>query len=127
MPRKRSVVLTEAEQRLMEVLWDKGEASVAQVREALPQRGRPAFNTVQTLLRILEQKGFVKHQSVGRAFIYAPLVQRVDASRAAVKNLLSRFFDNSAALLTVRLLEDEQLTDAELDRLRRLATQEKRT
>lgn len=127
MPRKRSAVLTEAEQRLMEVLWDKGEASVAQVREALPQRGRPAFNTVQTLLRILEQKGFVRHESVGRAFVYAPVVQRVDASRAAVKNLLSRFFDNSAALLTVRLLEDEQLTEAELARLRRLATQEKRT
>ncbi len=127
MPRKRSVVLTEAEQRLMEILWNKGEASVAQVRDALPERGRPAFNTVQTLLRILEHKGFVKHASAGRAFIYSPVVKRVDASRAAVKNLLARFFDNSAALLTVRLLEDDQLTDAELERLRRLATQEKRS
>lgn len=110
----------------MEILWGKGEASVAQVRDALPERGRPAFNTVQTLLRILDQKGFVKHASAGRAFIYSPVVKRVDASRAAVKNLLERFFDNSAALLTVRLLEDDQLTDAELERLRRLATQEKR-
>lgn len=126
MPRKRSATLTEAEQRLMEILWDQGRATVAQVREALPKKNRPAFNTVQTLLRILEQKGIVRHEAVGHAFVYSPLVERVDASRAAVKNLLMRFFDNSAALLTVRLLEDEQLSEQELERLRRLTGEAKR-
>jgi predicted transcriptional regulator len=120
MPRKRSVTLTEAEQRLMEVLWDRGHATVAQVLAALPRHSKPAFNTVQTLMRILEQKGYLRHEAVGRAFIYSPTVKRVDASRAAVKNLLQRFFNNSAELLTVRLLEDDQIAPEELNRLRRL-------
>lgn len=126
MPGKPSATLTIAEQRLMEVLWDQESATVAQVREALPKKGRPAFNTVQTLLRILERKGFVRHEAAGHAFVYTPVVERIDASRAAVKNLLSRFFNNSAALLTVRLLEDEQLSEEELARLRRLTDEAKR-
>lgn len=120
MARKPSVTLTEAEQRLMEVLWERGSASVAEVVKALPKNGRPAFNTVQTMLRILEQKGYLRHQEAGRAFIYSPTVERAEASRAAVKHLLSRFFNNSAELLTVRLLEDEHLKSDELDRLQRL-------
>jgi predicted transcriptional regulator len=126
MPRKRSATLTEAEQRLMEVLWDTSGATVAQVLGSLPKRGRPAFNTVQTLMRILEQKGFLRHETSGRAFVYYPTVKRVDASRAAVKNLLHRFFNNSAELLTVRLLEDEQLSAEELERLKRLTDEAKR-
>lgn len=125
MPRKRSTTLTEAEQRLMEVLWDRDGGTVAQVLASLPSRGRPAFNTVQTLLRILEQKGYLRHEEAGRAFVYYPLVKRVDASRAAVKNLLQRFFNNSAELLTVRLLEDEQLTADDVVRLRRLLDEAK--
>ena len=126
MPRKRSATLTEGEQRLMEVLWKTGGATVAQVQAALPKRGRPAFNTVQTLMRILEQKGFLRHEAVGRGFVYYPTVKRVDASRAAVKNLLQRFFNDSAELLTVRLLEDEQLTPQELERLQRLTDEGRR-
>lgn len=120
MARKPSVTLTEAEQRLMEVLWERGRAGVAEVLKALPKTGRPAFNTVQTMLRILEQKGYLRHEEAGRAFIYYPTVERVEASRAAVKHLLSRFFNDSAELLTVRLLEDEDLKSDELDRLQRL-------
>lgn len=126
MPRRRSATLTEAEQRLMEVLWRRGHGSVAQVRDGLPKRGRPAFNTVQTLLRILEQKGHVRHEEAGRAFIYHPTIARIDVSRAAVANLLRRFFDNSAELLTLRLLEDERLSPQELKRLRRLVDDAKR-
>ncbi len=125
MPRKRSVTLTEAEQRLMEVLWARGHATVAEVLAALPRNGRPAFNSVQTLLRILEQKGYLRHEAVGRGFVYYPTVKRLDASRAAVKNLLQRFFDNSAELLTVRLLEDEEIDPQELARLRRLIDEAK--
>ena len=122
MPRKPSQTLTEAEQRLMEV---HKRATVAQVLEQLPEGERPAFNTVQTLLRILEQKGYLRHEEAGRAFVYYPLVGRVEATRAAVKQLLERFFDNSAELLTVRLLEDEQLSEAELERLRLLIEEAK--
>jgi predicted transcriptional regulator len=125
MPRKASVTLTEGEQRLMEVIWRRRHATVAQVLEQLPEDERPAFNTVQTLLRILEQKGYLRHEEAGRAFVYYPVVARVEATRAAVKQLLERFFDNSAELLTVRLLEDEQLGDAELERLRKMIEEAK--
>jgi predicted transcriptional regulator len=120
MPRKRSATLTEGEQRLMEVLWDIGHGTVAQVLEALPRRERTAFNTVQTMLRIMEQKGYLRHEEAGRAFVYYPLVDRVAASRAALRNLLNRFFDNSAELLAVHLIEDEKMTPKELARLKRM-------
>ena len=120
MARKPSTTLTEGEQRLMEIIWKRGSGSVAEVLDALPKRGRPAFNTVQTMLRIMEAKGYLRHEEAGRAFVYHPRVARVDAARAAVKNVLSRFFNNSAELLTVRLLQDEHLSAEELVRLRRL-------
>lgn len=120
MARKRSVTLTEGEQRLMEVIWACGSATVSEVLERLPKRDRPAFNSVQTMMRIMEQKGYLRHEESGRAFVYHSTVARVDAARAAVKHVISRFFNNSAELLTVRLLEDEQLSDQELTRLRAL-------
>lgn len=120
MARKKSATLTEGEQRLMEVIWKLGSGTVSEVLEQLPQHDRPAFNTVQTMLRIMEQKGYLRHAESGRAFVYHPKVARVDAARAAVKNVLNRFFNGSAELLTVRLLEDEQLSAEELVRLRAL-------
>jgi predicted transcriptional regulator len=120
MPRKRSETLTEGEQRLMEVLWKRGSATVAEVLDALPERERPAFNTVQTMLRIMEKKGYLRHEERGRAFIYHAKVQRDDAARAAVQSVMKRFFHNSAGLLAVRLLENEELSGEELHAMRRL-------
>jgi predicted transcriptional regulator len=120
MPRKRSETLTEGEQRLMEVIWTRGNATVAEVLEALPERDRPAFNTVQTMLRIMEKKGYLRHEERGRAFIYHAKVERDDAARAAVQSVMKRFFNNSAGLLAVRLLENEELSDQELTQMRRL-------
>ena len=120
MPRKRSETLTEGEQRLMEVIWTRGSATVAEVLEAIPERERPAFNTVQTMLRIMEKKGYLRHEERGRAFIYHAKVERDDAARAAVRNVVKRFFHNSAGLLAVRLLENEELSDQELTQMRQL-------
>ncbi|MGD0967431.1 MAG: BlaI/MecI/CopY family transcriptional regulator [Candidatus Aquilonibacter sp.] len=120
MPRKRSETLTEGEQRLMEVLWKRGSATVAEVLEALPERERPAFNTVQTMLRIMEKKGYLRHEERGRAFIYHAKVERDDAARAAVQSVMKRFFHNSAGLLAVRLLENEELSSEELRAMRQL-------
>jgi predicted transcriptional regulator len=92
MPRKRSETLTEGEQRLMEVLWKRGSATVAEVLEALPERERPAFNTVQTMLRIMEKKGYLRHEERGRAFIYHAKVERDDAGGATVWGGVGRFF-----------------------------------
>ena len=118
MARKPANTLTEGEQRLIEVLWQLGHGTVAQVVEALPKRDRPAFNTVQTMLRIMEQKGYLHHEEAGRTFVYYPVVDRVSASRAALKQVMQRFFNNSAEALAVRLIEDDALSSTELARLK---------
>jgi predicted transcriptional regulator len=111
--------LTEAELRIMDVLWDKGSATVADVLEALPKQAGLAYNTHLTIMRILEAKGYVQHTKAkeGRAFIYRPVVSREAASRSAVRHLLGRFFGNSAEALVLNLLEDEDITDAERKRI----------
>jgi BlaI family transcriptional regulator, penicillinase repressor len=119
-PRRKSPTLTEAELRLMEILWAKGEATVADAVAAIPKREALAYSTVLTTMRILEQKGYVAHRQEGRAFVYRPVVDRGEARRSAVKHLLSRFFDNSPELLVLNVIEQERLDMAELERLRKL-------
>lgn len=122
MARKKSPTLTEAELRLMEVLWDKRHATVAEVTEALPPPPI-AYNTVLTTMRILEQKGYVSHKEEGRAYLYTPLVERDEAAQSAVGLLLNRFFGNKSAELALRLIESERPTEAELQRLKSLIEQ----
>jgi len=117
--RRKSPTLTEVELELMEVLWQKGEASVGEIVEALPEE-RLAYSSVLTVMRILEQKGYVTHEKEGRAFIYRPIVDRQQARKNVVGYLLRRFFDNSPELLVVNLLENENLSQTEVDRLKRL-------
>ncbi len=120
MPPRKSPTLTEAELRLMEVLWEKGPATVHQVLEALPLKPALAYNSVLTTIRILEKKGYVQHLKDGRAHIYSPLVGREEASRSEIRNLVTRFFNNSHELLVLNLLEDKALDAKELERLRSL-------
>jgi predicted transcriptional regulator len=122
MARPQSIDLTEVELRVMEVVWQKEKATVAEVVEALAQPSRPAYNTVLTTMTILERKGYLRHTParLGRAFIYHPVVSRGRASRNAVKRLLNRFFENSAEALVLNVIENEKLSDAELARVREL-------
>ena len=120
MARKKSAVLTDGELRLMQILWDQGRASVGEVVEALPGRRAPAYNTVLTLLRILEQKGYARHEKHGRAFIYYPVIDRNQARRSAIRRLVSQLFDDSPALLVVNILEHDKVKAQELTRLRKL-------
>lgn len=120
MARKRSTTLTEAELRLMDVLWEKGSATVADVVEALPKSSSLAYSTVLTTLRILERKGYVRHSKEGRAFIYHPLIDRGEARRNVLQYVLHRFFDNSPELLVLNVLEEEKMDAAELKRLKKM-------
>lgn len=122
MARKKSSTLTEAELRLMEVLWEKGQATVGEVTEALPPPPL-AYNTVLTTMRILEQKGYVSHDEDGRAYVYRPLVARDDAANSAVGTILQRFFGNKSGALALRLVEENRPSDEELQRLKRLIEQ----
>src|SRR5437868_347328 len=123
MPPRKSATLTEAELRLMEVLWGKGSATVQQVLEALPRRPRLAYNSVLTTIRILEKKGYLKHVKDGRAHVYIPLIGREDATRSAVRQLVNRFFNDSRELLLLNVLRDEDIDAEELRRLREMLEQ----
>lgn len=122
MARKKSPQLTEAELRLMDVVWNKGKATVSEVVEALPQDLDLAYNTVLTTMRILEDKGYLRHTKpkAGRAFTYHPVVSRQEARGGALKHLLHRFFGNSAEALVLNLIEEENLSRDELQRVREL-------
>lgn len=127
MPRKQATTLTDHELRLMEVLWTKGNASVAEVTSAV---GSPplAYNTVLTTLRTLEQKGYVSHTEDGRAFVYRPAVARTQAADSAVRQLLHRFFGNSPGKLAVTLLDEARLSEDDLARIQKaLARKRKAT
>ena len=119
MARKKSLTLTEAEVKLMNVLWAQGASTVNDVLAALPEQPPLAYSTVLTTLRILEDKGYLTHKKDGRAFLYVPRVPREQAQRSALRPLLSRFFENSAEQLVLNLLKHEKLDAAELRRLRR--------
>ncbi len=120
MARKESPVLTEAELRIMDVLWSRGSGTVNDVLESLPADAPLAYNTVLTTMRILEDKGYLTHEKEGRAFIYTPTIERDRARQSALRMLLSRFFDNSAELLVHNLLKNEKLSRAEIQKLKRM-------
>jgi BlaI family transcriptional regulator, penicillinase repressor len=129
-PPRKSETLTEAELRLMDVLWRKGSATVQQVLDALPEKPALAYNSVLTTIRVLENKGYLEHVKDGRAHIYKPILEREEATRSEIRHLVSRFFKNSHELLVLNILEDlssenmgsdaKGLEAVELKRLREL-------
>jgi len=120
LPPSKSTTLTEAELRLMDVLWQKKSATVQQVLDALPKKPALAYNSVLTTVRILEAKGYLRHEKDGRAHVYSPLVGRKEATRQEVRRLVSRFFGNSHEQLVLNVIEYEELDAKELRRLRQL-------
>jgi predicted transcriptional regulator len=118
MPPKKSNTLTEAELRLMKILWRRGESAVNDLVAAIPDGETLAYNSVLTTIRILEQKGYVEHRQEGRAFIYRPSVEENEASRSEVRHVLSRFFGNSRERLLLSLLGDGEVSGEELQRLK---------
>ena len=125
MARSKSATLTEAELRIMNVLWERGSATVHEVLEALPAQPALAYNSVLTIVRILEKKGYAKHVKDKRAHVYLPRVDRKDATRFEVRHLVSRFFGDSDDLLVLNILEQKSIDAEELDRLRQLLERSK--
>ncbi|HEX4285320.1 MAG TPA: BlaI/MecI/CopY family transcriptional regulator [Terracidiphilus sp.] len=118
MPPRKSNTLTEAELRLMKILWRRGESAVTDLVAGLPDGEALAYNSVLTTIRILEQKGYVTHRQEGRAFLYSPSIAEQEAGRSEVRHMLNRFFGNSRERLLLSLLGDEDLSTDELLRLK---------
>lgn len=118
MPPRQSEILTEAELRVMKVLWEKGSGTVQQVLDSIEEKPVLAYNSVLTIIRILERKGYLKHIKDGRAHVFAPVVRQEEATRSEIRRLASRFFGNSREDLVLNILEDRGLEAEELARLR---------
>lgn len=118
MPPRQSETLTEAELRIMDVLWLKGSGTVQLILDSLSQRPSLAYNSVLTTIRVLERKGYVRHSKDGRAHVYEPRVAREEATRSEIRHLVGRFFKNSHEELVLNILEDQGVEAEELDRLR---------
>jgi BlaI family transcriptional regulator, penicillinase repressor len=118
--------LSRRERQIMDILHRAGKATAAEVLEGLPDA--PSYSAVRALLRILENKGHVRHEEDGRAYVYMPIVRRTDARQSALSHLLKTFFDNSAeqavaALLTIK---GEKMSSAELERMSKLIDKAKK-
>jgi len=122
LPRKKPSYLTEGELRIMKVVWEKEQATVAEVVASLPRNLNLAYKTVLTTMRILERKGYLRHVKAkdARAFVYSPVVGKVAATRDAVHHLLRRFFGDSAEALALNFLKDDALPDPEIRKIRDL-------
>jgi predicted transcriptional regulator len=118
MPPRKSITLTEAELRLMKMLWARGESAVSDLVSAMPEGEALAYTSVLTTIRILEQKGYVRHRQEGRAFVYRPCVAEQEASRSEIRHMMQRFFGNSRERLLLSLLGDEEIDAEELQRLK---------
>ena len=113
MPPRQSGTLTEAELRIMNVLWRKGPGTVQQVLDSINLVSSPAsslaYNSVLTTIRVLEKKAYLKHLKDGRAHVYTPLVGQQEATRSEIRHLVSRFFRNSHEELVLNVLEPQEL------------------
>jgi predicted transcriptional regulator len=117
-PPKSSITLTQAELRLMKVLWRRGESAVSDLVTATSGEGELAYTSVLTTIRILEKKGYVCHRQEGRAYLFSASVGEQEASRSEVRHVLQRFFGNSRERLLMSLLGDEEISEPELQRLK---------
>lgn len=115
--------LSRRERQIMDILYQRGRASASEVRQALPDA--PSYSAVRAMLRVLEEKGHVKHQVEGLKYVYLPVVNRDKAKRSAVKHLLDTFFSDSPEQVVAALLDvsSKRLTRAELDRMAEMIEQ----
>jgi predicted transcriptional regulator len=119
--------LSRRERQIIDILYAQGRATAAEVQAALPDP--PSYSAVRAMLRILEEKGHVKHEQDGPRYVYLPTVARDNAKRSALRHMLQTFFDGSAEQAISALLDDSstRLSDRELDRLARMIDQARRT
>jgi len=119
MARKKSSTLTEFEQRIMNILWQRKELSVREATEVLSLERPVAYTTVLTMFKILKEKGYVRHRKEGRAFIYHAIVDRTDARKSALSKLINQFFNGSPEVLAQHLLKENDLDLADLEAIRK--------
>ena len=118
--------LGDLQHAIMRVLWDRGEATVAEVHKALLDQGQRALTTIATMLTKMEKKGVVTHRSEGRQYVYSPTVSEAEVTRTMVSDLLEKLFEGDATAMVGHLLQEQEIDQSELERLRNLIADRKR-
>ena len=110
--------LTKAEERIMQVFWKLKKAFVKDVIEALPDDPKPPYNTISSVVRILEKKGYLGYTAYGKTYEYHPIVSKAEYRKMYMKKLLSGYFDNSPASLLSFMVKEENLSEEEIQKLK---------
>jgi predicted transcriptional regulator len=110
----------------MKIIWGQVSASVNDVLDAWTDLPTPAYNTVLTIMRILERKGYLKHVKKGRAFVYQPVINQTSARQKAVSQMVKSFFDGSPELLVLSLMQDSQLSPEDINRIEKMLEEKER-
>jgi BlaI family transcriptional regulator, penicillinase repressor len=113
-------LLTGLELQVMNLLWDKGKAFVKALVDEWPHAPKPAYNTVSTVVRILEEKEFVGHEAFGRSHQYFPLIMREEYQKNLMKNVLQNVFAGNVTSMVSTLVDNENISGSELDAIRKL-------
>jgi predicted transcriptional regulator len=119
MARKRSEQLTDGEQNILEILWQRGECSVKEIADILSEDKPTAYTTAQTMCKILAEKGYANVRKEGRAFIYRAKITQKEARQSALNALLHRFFGSSPELLAQHLIQETDIDLADLENLKK--------
>ncbi len=115
--------LTRAEEEVMQILWEIGEGVVHDLLERFPEP-KPAYNTVSTIIRILEQKGFIDHKAYGRTYVYFPLISKKDYTKSYFQSMVANYFGNSYKSLASFFTKEESLSIEELEAIQKLIGEE---
>ena len=114
---KRKMILHKRELQIMKIVWEKGQATIRDIYETLLKRERIAYTTVSTMVKILEEKGFLRHDVDRRTYVYKPLVAKEEVSRGMLQDLLERLFDGSTEMLLNTLVKVKGLNENDLEDL----------
>jgi len=120
MPRHKEKTLTDLELAIMEIVWQKGQATVRDVYEAIQPIRPLAYNTILTVLTKLKEKGIVSSQPQGKAYLYTPLVSETEAAKRSITKVMEQFFAGSARSLVAHLIETRSVKPDELEQLKQL-------
>ena len=115
---RRPPALSRRERQLMDIVYERGQATAADVASRLPDA--PSYSAVRAMLRILEEKGHLRHEAQGPRYVFFPTVPREQASRSALRGLVRTFFEGSTTQAVAALIEQSRLTEADLNRLAQL-------
>ena len=124
--RNRTNLPTASEMRILNAIWLLGEATVEQIVNSFPRKDRPNYKTTQAFLRIMENKGFVRHTARGRVFVFEPIVKKEEVDQRSVEALLAQNFGGSATELFVNLLESDAVPAADIDALEKMIREYKK-